>query len=185
MFIWAIILFLFLVLSSPSFAAYNIYLRNGSVITGVSSYEKADGEVNIIFKGGSLGIPSGDILKIEETGTAEKDFRLQEVPGKQEDIPPAASSVPSETAEKSSRLNELNTEIEKVNSEIRGSEAEEARLVAEINQKRGKKTYNYFQLRKLEQETEPLQQDLFAIQQKKKDLLQRKASLENETKALQ
>ena len=37
----------------------------------------------------------------------------------------------------------------------------------------------------MEKEVEPLQQELFAIQQKKSELIQRKASIEGELKALE
>jgi hypothetical protein len=181
----ALLFFLILSLPVSSHASYKVYLRNGSVISGVNSYEKTNGEVNIIFGGGSVGIPEKDILKIEETETPEKDFRLKEIPGKQEEALPVSPSS-AEMVDKSARLNALNAELDSVNSEIGAVEAEESRLVTELNQKRGRKgTYNYFQLKKLEQETDPLQQELFSVQQKKTELIQRKASLENEIKAMQ
>lgn len=176
---------LILLLPVYSQASYRVYLNNGSVLSGVSSYEKTDGEVNIIFGGGSIGIPEKDILKIEETETPEKDFRPKEIPGKQEEAspstPPQAGMV-----DKSSRLNALNADLDGVNSEIRTVEAEESRLVTELNQKRARKgSYNYFQVKKLEQETEPLQQELFTVQQKKTELIQRKGSLEEQIRAIQ
>ncbi len=181
------ILLFFLILSLPvsSHASYKVYLKNGSVISGVNSYEKTDGEVDIIFGGGSVGIPEKDILRIEETETPEKDFRVKKIPGKQEEAPPV-SPPSAETVDNSARLNALNTELDSVNSEIETVEAEESRLVAELNQKRGRKgTYNYFQLKKLEEETDPLQQELFSVQQKKTELIERKTALEKEIKAIQ
>ena len=87
--------------------------------------------------------------------------------------------------DKSARVNALMADLDAVSTEIRAVEAEEARLVASINEKRGKKYYNVIQLRQIEKETEPLQQELVTIQQKKKELIGRKNSLEDEIKALQ
>src|SRR4030043_213672 len=124
-----LLVILILLLPASSEAAYKIYLKNGSVISGVHSYEKKGGEVTVYFSRGSMAVSEKDILKIVET--------------------------------------------------------EEARLVASINEKRGKKYYNVIQLRQIEKETEPLQQELVSIQQKKADLIQRKASIEGELRALQ
>lgn len=181
------ILLFFLILSLPvsSQASYMVYLKNGSVISGVSSYEKTDGEVNILFRGGSIGIPENDILKIEETEIPEKDFRLKEIPGKQEEIPPPVAPPPSETVDESSRVDALKSELESINLDLKAVEEEEARAREAINEKTKRKSYDYFQEKKLERELEPLQQDLFSIQQRKSGLMQRKSSLEGELKALE
>ena len=118
--LWVLIL-LFPICSD---AAYKIYLKNGSVISGVSSYEKSDGDVNIFFGGGSMGIPAKDILKIEETETPEMDFRMQQAPGGQEESPPPAPPPPMETIDKSAQVNSLKAQIESVDAEIKAAETE-------------------------------------------------------------
>jgi chromosome segregation ATPase len=180
------LLILILLLPVYSDAAYKIYLKNGSVISGVSSFEKKTGEVTIYFGGGSLGISEKDILKIEETAAPEKDFRSQEVPEKQEKPGEAAAPAKESANDKSGRVSALRAQLEAITSEIKTVEEQEAKIVAEINAKRGQRLkYNIYQLRQMEKEVEPLQQELFTIQQKKGELLQRKASIEGELRALE
>jgi len=180
------LLILVLLLPAYSEAAYKIFLKNGSVISGVSSFEKKAGEVTIYFNGGSLGISEKDILKIEETGAPEKDFRSPEVPEKQEKPVEAATPAKEPTEDKSGRVSALRTQLETITSEIKTVEEQEAKLVADINAKRGQRLkYNVYQLRQMEKEVEPLQQELFSIQQKKSELIQRKASMEGELRALE
>lgn len=177
---------LILLLPVYSDAAYKIYLKNGSVLSGVSSFEKKAGEVTVYFNGGSIGISEKDIVKIEETGAPERDFRSQEIPEKQEKPEEAAASSKEFSSDKSTRVSALRSQLESITSEIKTTEEEEARITASINEKRGKRfKYNIYQLRQLEKEVEPLQQKLFAIQQKKAEFLQRKASIEGELKALE
>ncbi|MDH5203303.1 MAG: hypothetical protein OEZ31_07375 [Nitrospirota bacterium] len=180
------LLILILLLPVYSEAAYTIYLKNGSVISGVSSFEKKAGEVTIYFGGGSLGISEKDILKIEETSAPERDFGVQEVPEKQVK-PEAPAAPPKESAEdKSGRVSALRAQLEAITSEIKTVEEQEAKLVAEINAKRGQRLkYNIYQLRQMEKEVEPFQQELFSTQQKKSELIQRKAAIEGELKALE
>ena len=183
-----LLVILILLLPASSEAAYKIYLKNGSVISGVRSYEKKGGEVTVYFSGGSMAISEKDILKIEGTETLEEDSRTKEAQEKPEKIEkPEDTVAPSQAPvdDKSARVNALKADLDAVNSEIRAAETEEARLVASINEKRGKKYYNVIQLRQIEKETEPLQQELVSIQQKKADLIQRKASFEGELRALQ
>ncbi len=184
-----LLVILILLLPASSEAAYKIYLKNGSVISGVRSYEKKGGEVTVYFSVGSMAISEKDILKIEGTETLEEDSRTKEAQEKPEKIEkPEDTVAPSQAPvdDKSARVNALKADLDAVNSEIRAAETEEARLVASINEKKGRRfTYNYYQLRQLEKETEPLQQELFTIQQKKTDLIQRKASIEGELRALQ
>jgi hypothetical protein len=158
-----VLLFIFiLLLSFPADAAYKVYLRNGSAISGVSSYEKRDGEVIIYFGGGSMGIPEKDILKIEDTEAPEKDFRRTE------------------------RTNVLRAELESTNSELKAVEEDEARVTKLINDRKGSRlTYNALQLRQLEADMAPLQQELSDLQVKKGGLLQRKASIEGELRSLE
>src|SRR4030067_2307224 len=89
------LLILFLLLPVSSEAAYTIYLKNGSEISGVYSYEKKGGEVIIYFGGGSMGIPEKDIVKIESTAAPENDFSKEEVtvPATEK---PTRATVPAE-----------------------------------------------------------------------------------------
>lgn len=182
-----LLVILILLLPASSEAAYKIYLKNSSVISGVRSYEKKGGAVTVYFSGGSMAISEKDILKIEGTETLEEDLQTKEQEKEEKQDRPEDVVVPSQTPvnDKSARVNALMADLDTVSTEIRAVEAEEARLVASINEKRGKKYYNVIQLRQIEKETEPLQQELVSIQQKKADLIQRKASFEGELRALQ
>jgi chromosome segregation ATPase len=182
-----LLVILILLLPASSEAAYKIYLKNGSVISGVHSYEKKGGEVTVYFSRGSMAVSEKDILKIEGTETLEEDLQTKEQEKEEKQERPEDAVIPSQAPvdDKSARVNALMADLDAVSTEIRAVEAEEARLVASINEKRGKKYYNVIQLRQIEKETEPLQQELVSIQQKKADLIQRKASFEGELRALQ
>ena len=180
--LWVLIL-LFPICSD---AAYKIYLKNGSVISGVSSYEKGNGDVNIFFGGGSMGIPAKDILKIEEAETPERDFRIQQAPEGREEAPPPPSPPPMETIDRSPQVDSLKAQIEGVDGELKATETEEADLVQRINDRKNVRlTYNSLQLRQLESDLAPLRQQLSDVQMKKGALLQKKADLEAQLKALQ
>jgi len=169
----------------PADAAYNIYLRNGSVMSGVSSYEKQNGDVIIYFGGGSLGVKANDILRIEETGAPEQDFRRPDLPGEREVAPPVAPGD-QQSAQKSARRDQLNAELETVNADIKAVENEEARLVKTINDRKGARlTYNALQLRQLESDLAPVQQELSETQVKKGALYQKRTTIENELQNLQ
>lgn len=177
---------LILLIPVSSDAAYKIYLKNGSVLSGVSSYEKKDGEVTVYFREGSIRISENDIQKIEGTESFEKELRPKETIETQQKPTEVAPAPQVPVDDKSARANALRAELDAVYSEIRTLEEQEARLVAEINEKRGRRfTYNVFQLRQLEKETEPLQKELFTVQQKKEELRQKKNSLEDKLKALE
>lgn len=184
------ILFFLIIVLLPvnSWAAYKIYLNNGSVISGVTSYDEAGDEVNLYFGTGSMTVPKGDVLKIEgsesrETVTKER----QETPpeqskGQEQEMPAPAPAAPE--YDKSSRVNELNADLDSVNSEIRSAEEEEARLVAAISEKTGARTKDdLMQMKDLEAELEPLRQDLNAVRQKKEGLVQRRKSIQDELAA--
>jgi len=180
-----ILLILVLLLPVSSEAGYKIYLKNGSEMSGIVTYEKRGGEVIVYFDTGSMAISEKDILKIEETATTEKES-TDEQKKKERQESPAVVVPPPPVDNKSVRVSALTADLDNVNAEIRTAEAEEARLVASINEIKGRRfTYNYYQLRQMEKEVEPLQQQLFSIQQKKADLIQRKASIEGELRALQ
>lgn len=182
-----IIFVLILICPSISGAAYKIYLKNGSVISGASSYEKKGVDIIINLGGGSVSISENDILKIEETGAPEKDFRSKETKkttekGEEAVAPP---TIPSGT-DRDARVNSLKAELGSLNSQIQAAEEEEARLAASINEKIGERTrYTTYQLRQLESEIAPLRQELLEVQQKKAELLQRKASVESEIRGVE
>ncbi len=181
------LLILFLLLPVSSEATYKVFLKNGSVISGVSSYEKKDGDVDIFFGGGSIGIPENEILKIEETETPEKDFRIKEAPASQpqESAAPAPAPAPG-SDDKSARINALKTELDSVSADLSAAEAEEARLVKAINDRKSMRlSYNTQPLRQLDSDLAPLQQQLSDIQVKKGVLMQRKATIEAELGTLQ
>ncbi|MEW6417405.1 MAG: hypothetical protein AB1480_04705 [Nitrospirota bacterium] len=180
---------LILLLPVSSEAAYKIYLKNGSVISRVKTYEKKGGEVTVYLGGGSLVISEKDILKIEETETTEEELspketiETKEKPSKPGDV---VTPPPAPADDKSARVDALKADLAAVYSEIRTVEAEETRLITSINEIRGRRfTYNRYQMAQLEKETEPLQRELFAIQQKKTELIQKKNALEDELRALQ
>ncbi|HWR58676.1 MAG TPA: hypothetical protein VN328_07300, partial [Thermodesulfovibrionales bacterium] len=179
------LLILALLIPVVSEATYKIYLKNGSVISGVSSYEKKNGDVDILFKGGSIGIPENDILRIEETGAPEKDFRSNEAPATQETAPPVAAPAPG-TVDKSARAAALKNDLDSVNAELGAAEADEARLVKAVNDRKSVRlSYNTQQLRQLESDIAPLQQQLSETQFRKGALMQRKATIEAELRTLQ
>lgn len=187
------IFFFMIILLLPvySWATYKIYLNNGSVISGVSSYDEAGDEVNIYFDTGSMSVPKKDVLKIE--GKKSPDTATKERPEaqpEQEREAPRETTIPSTTPEpaddKSARVNELKAELDSVNSEIGSTEEQEAKLVSTINEKTGSRYhYNLIQIRQLEKELEPLRQDLGAVQQKKADLIKRRADIDAEIKSLE
>ena len=181
------ILLFFLILSLPSYseAAYKIYLKNGSVITGVSMYEKQGTQYTIYFGGGSMGISEAEILKIEETESPEKDFRQKEIPETEAEQAPAVPFEEPIPSEKADRASSLKAELEAVEAELKTVEENEARVTASINEKKSRSRSNVYQFRLLQKEIEPLEEELSTIQQKKTELLQRRAFLEGELRYLQ
>lgn len=170
-----------LLLSVSSEAAYKIYLRNGSVITGVKSYEKKNGEIAIQFGGGAIGVPERDVLRIEEVNAPEKDFRSQEGTESQTNSGETAVTPPEPSRNGNGRRASLRAELDSINSELKTVEEDEDRVKTSIREKQGMRShYNLIQLRNLERELEPLQQELFSIQQKKNDLIQRKTQVEGQ-----
>ncbi|HXX58137.1 MAG TPA: hypothetical protein VEI96_09075 [Thermodesulfovibrionales bacterium] len=181
---FSIILFSLILLLPPAAgAAYKIYLRNGSAISGVGSYEKQGEDILIQFGGGSMGIKAKDVLKIEETGAPEKDFRSTSgIESREEAPPPAVASPPDRTG----RVIDLKGELDSLNAELGTVEEDEARLKTSIDQKKmSRPRYTTLQLRQLEAELAPLQQELATVQQRKSGLTQRKAQVESELKSLE
>jgi hypothetical protein len=205
------ILFIVLILLIPVYAAaeYKIYLKNGSVISEVRSYEEINGDVIVYFGTGSMTISQKDILKIGGTEPAEKETQktdVTDIQQRQERTERAPDQSQSRTQsqeqprtqsqeqprtqepgnDKSNQINALRTELQSVISEIKAAEEQEAGLVTTINQKTGRRfSYNLIQIKQLEKEVEPLKQQLYAVQQKKAELVQRKSSIESELRLLE
>jgi chromosome segregation ATPase len=213
------ILFIVLILLIPVYAAaeYKIYLKNGSVISEVRSYEKVNGDVIVYFGTGSMTISQKDILKIGGTEPAEKETQktdvtdIQQQQGRTERAPdqsqprvqsqeqPRVQSQDQSRSqsqeqprtqetgnEKSNKIDALRTELQSVTSEIKTLEEQENGLVTTINQKTGRRfSYNLIQIKQLEKEVDPLKQQLYAVQQKKAELVQRKSSIESELRLLE
>jgi outer membrane murein-binding lipoprotein Lpp len=205
------ILFIVLILLIPVCAAaeYKIYLKNGSVISEVRSYEEMNGDVIVYFGTGSMTISQKDILKIGGTEPAEKETQKTDVTDIQQrqerterapdqsqprnqsqEQPRTQSQEQPRTQEtgndKSNKIDALRTELQSVISEIKAAEEQEAGLVTTINQKTGRRfSYNQIQIKQLEKEVEPLKQQLYAVQQKKAELVQRKSSIESELRLLE
>jgi chromosome segregation ATPase len=149
-------------------------------------YETKGGEVTIYIGGGSIVISEKDILKIEGIEPIEEELQPKETPTSEKKQEDAATPPSAPADDKSAKVDALKTDLAAVYSEIRDAEAEETRLTTTINEMRSKRfSYNYYQLKQLEKETEPLQQELFTIQQKKIELIKKKNVLEDELRALQ
>jgi prefoldin subunit 5 len=170
-------------LPAHSEAAYKIYLKNGSVITGASSYEKKGSEYIINFGAGSLGISETEVLKIEETESPVMEFTPKEIPEKQgeEKEKPPIEAPPEDKDEK---VKELKTELDSIDSELKSIEDREEKLRASIEEKRGEKLkWNPYQRHLLDKEMQPLQDELSKIQERKTELLQRKAYIEGQMRS--
>ena len=199
------IIFLVVILLIPvcAGAAFTIYLKNGSVVSDVRSYNETGEEMSVYFQTGAMVIPRRDILRITGEETPEnaapeagqvprENSETQPVESQQEakeqNEHPPESAPPSEEPrdDRNDKMTAVKSELDSVYSEFRTIEADEARLVKEINEKRSSRfNYNKYQLNQMLKETEPMQQELFSVQQKKEELRQRKDVLENELRSLQ
>jgi hypothetical protein len=187
-----VILIIVFLLPAYSYAAYKIYLKNGSVISGVSTYQERGGEVEIYFGTGSMTIPGKDVLKIEEkeepageATSADEAETSQKKEQAEETTAPAAVSQPAD--DKIAKANALKAEMDSINSEIRATEEKEESLVSAINEKVGSSStyYDTLQFKQLQRELAPMKQELHDVQQKKQELLQKRNSVEAEFKSLQ
>jgi hypothetical protein len=184
MIIHIVLFILILLLPSHSEAAYNIYLKNGSTITGVSSYEKKDGDYIINFEGGSVGISETDVVKIEETKAPVMDFSPEETQ-KTEGEQTAPAEAPAE-ADKAAKISALKTELETLDSELKTLGDKEEKVRASIDEKRSEKLrWNPYQRHLLDKEMEPLQNELSTIQDRKTELLQRRAYIEGQLRTME
>ena len=178
-----VIFFLILLLPISVNAAYKIYLKDGSVISGVEFYEKKDTDVALYFNDGSMWVPDRDIIKIEETESVERYVLPEQEEATQEFITITPSEEPA--SDQIARMETLRADVEALNEEIRAVNLEESRLVILINEKRSEKTiWNQYQFKQIEDELKPLAEELRAVQQKKIELIERKGSLESEISQL-
>jgi hypothetical protein len=123
-------------------AAYTIYLKNGSVISDVRTYNEAGGEFSVYFQTGSMVIPRSDILRItgdetpenaapeaaQETGDGQiprKNGETQPMESRQEtkagsDLP-AGSAPPSKdpSDDPNDKMTAVKSELDSVIEEIR------------------------------------------------------------------
>jgi chromosome segregation ATPase len=84
------------------------------------------------------------------------------------------------------RLSELRAEIDSLASDLTALEEEEKKTQQSIDTMSKRRfKYNRIQMMQLQNDLEPLQQQLYSTQQKKGELLQRKAYLHGEINALE
>jgi hypothetical protein len=183
-----LLLIIILLIPCSSEASYRIYLKDGSVISGVNFYEKKDDTVTLYFNAGSMGVSGKDILKIEGSEISEITVPSEGTSEKQEqpESPPSRGApVQAQESDKSAKLDALKAELDSLNTEIKVAENEEAGLVALINEKSGRKIgYKPYELNQIKKELEPLKKQLSNIQQKKAELIQKKAFKEGEIRSL-
>ncbi len=185
-----ILVILILLLPVYASAAYKIYLKNGSVIKGVSSYQEKGKEVTIYFGTGSMMIPKENILRIQHTESADSEFvpeEREEGQQKQEKAGEAAppAQAPEPAADRNARIDELKAQLDSVNSEIASAQEREAQLTASINEKTGSRFhYNLIQIKQLEKELEPLRQDLTDVQQRKAELIKQRDDIQAELRSM-
>jgi len=180
-----ILLMLVLLLPITTEAAYKIYFKDGTVISGVEYYEKKGNDVDLFFEHGSMLVPEKDILKIEGKESAGTFIPQEDTKETTDDTSVTSTREASDRTDTIARLKALQDDVDALNEEIRAVNIKEAQLVTTINQKRNETTvWNKYQVMQLENELKPLSDELHAIQQKKIELLERKGSLEAEISEL-
>jgi len=183
--------FYFSLLTSSADAAYKIYLKNGSVIKGVSNYEKSEGEIRFYFGGGVVGIPEADILRIESSKEPVEEIKPTEIKPAEELKEGKTKPPETETREdvqRSDRANETSdiktqpAEPDKKDQEIARKESELRRVEGELlttrariqnlyinassDAERSMLQQNMMRKRKLEDEKKRLEEELKALRQK-------------------
>jgi len=181
-----ILLILILLLPVSTEAAYKIYLKDGSVISGVEYYKKKGSDVDLFFENGSMLVSEEDILKIEGKESAESYISPEDAQVTKDDMSVTAPQEPaSDIPDKIARLKALKSDVDALNEQIRSVNIEEAQLVTTINEKRNEKpVWNKYQMMQMENELKPLSDELHAVQQKKIELLEKKGALETEISEL-
>ncbi|MDQ7787142.1 MAG: hypothetical protein RDU01_06000 [Thermodesulfovibrionales bacterium] len=181
-----VILLLFIPFAAQ--AEYTFFLKNGSEISAVQTYAEQGDEVTVYFSAGSMIIAKQDILRIEgsEATIAEEAQPDTQATKATKEKKEETAGRAQGTGEMNERKGALNNELESLRTEIRAAEKQEMNMVTTINEKIGAdKSYNIIQRRQLEKEIEPLKKELYDVQQKKAELLQRRSALEDQLKLVQ
>ncbi|MBI4685710.1 MAG: hypothetical protein HY755_10980 [Nitrospirae bacterium] len=122
---WIIALsIIFLLFPVIADAAYKIYLKNGSVIKGVSHYEKSMEEIRFYFEGGMIGIPESDVLKIENTMEQIMDMKATEKPSEER-------ARPAEIKESTEEISALKAHADASEKRLRAISQKESELKKE------------------------------------------------------
>lgn len=100
---------------SVSYAAYRIILKNGSVIEGIGSYERSDGQIEFSLGGGTVGIPVKDISKIEKYEEGEGVQLPEYTPPKEKAAP---KFVAPESGISSGQKKELEDRLAQINARL-------------------------------------------------------------------
>jgi predicted RNase H-like nuclease (RuvC/YqgF family) len=176
-------------------AAFTVYLKSGSSLSGIHSFEEEGDQVVLHLSGGQMKLPKADILKIVETEYSDvtvseslSNTESTEESATETDAPlPTEPSLSSADEEKNARIKELMTQFDTYQSDIRQVEAEEAQLIAQYNaiqEKRGT-LWNNYQIRQLERELMPLREKLQDVQRRKAELLDKRNVMADQIRALQ
>ena len=184
---YGILIFLFaifILLPITSDAAYKIYLKNGSEIKGVSNYEKSGGEIRFYFRGGMVGIPEADILKIESSEEPAEEIKAPEEKQKPME-PEVRGEMPGferaeETPELKKQPDEKADEIAQKEAELKKTEEDLKRTMVRIqnlwdkslkgtitSEERSMLQQNMVKKRKLEDDKKRLEDELKALREKR------------------
>ena len=145
-------------------AAYKIYLKNGSVIKGVSHYEKTGGEIKFYFEGGAVGIPETDILKIE-TGKEPLDEEKAKLSVTEKSVEPPKVGLQDEKPAETADVKKQADDADKKSDEITQKEAELKKIEQDL--KRAKYKELIRQRRELERQRDILIEELKLLREKK------------------
>lgn len=188
-------IFILIHLSGFAEAAFTVYLKSGSSLSGIHSFEEEGDQVVLHLSGGQMKLPKADILKIVETEYSDVTVSesLSNTESTEESAAETDAQLPREPSiskadeEKNARIKELRTQFDSYQSDIRAVEAEEAQLIAQYNtiqEKRGT-LWNNYQIRQLERELMPLREKLKEVQKRKAELLDERNVMADQIRALQ
>lgn len=111
--------------SAAADVTYEIYLKNGSVLSGVTSIERLDGSVRVMWKGGYLGLRDEDIEKIETVGSIDYDEEEDEGKGPtvskkppKPDVAGEKKTVKKKPSPDDNRLKALNKKLAGINKRL-------------------------------------------------------------------
>jgi hypothetical protein len=171
-----------LVSVSNADAAYKIYLKNGSVIKGVSHYEKTGGEIKFYFEGGTVGIPETDILRIE-TGREPLNEEKTKPSVTEKSVEPPKVELPEEKPAEMPDVKKQADDGDKKSDEITRKEAE-LKSIEEDLQRTNIRVQNLFMRSTQGTITTPERSMLQQNMVKKRKLEDDKKRVEEELKAL-